>query len=246
MSRITYRSKDVAVFDDVLEPAQFDRLLQYLSKAKYMPVHHTGWKPVWRFHDGNPLFGEPNWVQHVESTPGPPSAETIEPWCPTGAPIDALVEWIRAQTPQVEEIIGAAGSDWNGFSFVPWIYPPGSGLSLHVDGGSKSNRVEGSSKSGAFTFFAHPDWRLHWGGYLLVLDPRTPGSEEKELDSAFMRDDVESERVFDPGLALTIFPRPNRLVYISPSAQHLLTRVDVNAGEKARISVAGFFIRSDQ
>jgi hypothetical protein len=60
----------------------------------------------------------------------------------------------------------------------------------------------------------------------------------------FLDDRQESLRVFDPGFALTIFPKPNRIAFLSPTALHLLTRVDTNAGQVARLSVAGFFHRA--
>jgi Rps23 Pro-64 3,4-dihydroxylase Tpa1-like proline 4-hydroxylase len=44
--------------------------------------------------------------------------------------------------------------------------------------------------------------------------------------------------------ARTIFPKPNRIAFLSPRAMHLLTRIDTNAGQQARISVAGFFHRN--
>ncbi|MFE9847148.1 hypothetical protein [Streptomyces goshikiensis] len=122
-------------------------------------------------------------------------------------------------------------------SFTPWIYPAGSGLSLHQDG---------SEYSGAFTFFAHQEWRLHWGGHLLVLDPRTRSrmAGDGEVGPVFLDDRRESARAFDPGFALTVFPKPNRIAFLSPAALHLLTRVDENAGQAARLSVAGFFHRT--
>jgi Rps23 Pro-64 3,4-dihydroxylase Tpa1-like proline 4-hydroxylase len=75
----------------------------------------------------------------------------------------------------------------------------------------------------------------------MVLDPRTTRRGPGELSPAFLTDDQETQRAFDPGLAQTVLPKPNRIVFISPTAQHLLTRVDVNAGQTARLSVAGFF-----
>jgi hypothetical protein len=102
---------------------------------------------------------------------------------------------------------------------------------------------DGVLYSGAFTFFAHPEWRLHWGGYLVLLDPRTRSVDiaNGELSPPFLGDSEESLRAFDPGFALAVLPKPNRIVFLSSTALHLMTRVDANAGQAARISVAGFF-----
>ena len=43
---------------------------------------------------------------------------------------------------------------------------------------------------------------------------------------------------------MTLFAKPNRIVFLSPDAQHMLMRVDVNAGTSSRLSVAGFFHKS--
>jgi hypothetical protein len=145
-----------------------------------------------------------------------------------------LVDWIAAHRDEIVPVVGAAGHAWEKLSLTPWIYPVGSGLSLHKDG---------AAYSGAFTYFAHPEWRLHWGGHLLVLDPRTPVRGRQPEAPPFFDDRAESRRAFDPGFALTVFPKPNRIAFLPPGALHLLTRVDANAGQAARVSVAGFFHR---
>ena len=80
---------------------------------------------------------------------------------------------------------------------------------------------------------------------MLVLDPATrPRSRSKgEVGPVFLEDRQESARAFDPGFATAVFPKPNRIAFLSPEALHLLTRVDANAGQAARVSVAGFFHR---
>jgi Rps23 Pro-64 3,4-dihydroxylase Tpa1-like proline 4-hydroxylase len=117
------------------------------------------------------------------------------------------------------------------------VYPAGSGLSLHAD----SNRY-----SGSYTYFLHPRWGLHWGGYLMIFNPErygvngtAPYSEGFVLP--WLSDDLENRAFEVPGLAISIFPKPNRLALISRNAYHMVSRVDANAGQNARISVAGFF-----
>ncbi|GAA2043922.1 2OG-Fe(II) oxygenase [Catenulispora yoronensis] len=225
MTEASFRNEDVAVYDDVLPADRFQALLRHLNAMSYTSVHASEWRKVWRLHDGNPLTSRAFWYH------APDVAASEAPAYPTGTPIDDLTDWITGHAGEVEDIIGTPPG-WDRLSLAPWIYPPGSGLSLHQDG---------NLYTGAFTYFAHPDWRLHWGGQLMVLDRRTQARGVDELWPPFLDDAAESVRAFDPGFALTIFPKPNRLVFISPTALHLLTRVDVNAGQSSRLSVAGFF-----
>jgi Rps23 Pro-64 3,4-dihydroxylase Tpa1-like proline 4-hydroxylase len=219
----------------VLPRQEFAALFSYLNSMEYHSVHARGWRKVWRLHDGDPLTSKPLWLY-----PDPPNTEADEWRYPTGTALDALVGWIGSRAPEVENVIGRGGSDWGKLSVAPWIYPPGSGLSLHQDG---------LLYTGAFTFFAHPEWRIHWGGHLLVLDATTApigSSSTGGVLPPFLSDDHESERALNPGLALTVFAKPNRIVFLAPTAQHLLTRVDVNAGQHPRVSVAGFFHKASR
>ncbi|GIH15013.1 2OG-Fe(II) oxygenase [Rugosimonospora africana] len=222
-----YKSDEAVVYDDVLPADQFAALFRYLNGVEYASVHAQRWHKVWRLTDGNPLTAKAGWY-HPR-----PVGRPRTPRYPTGTPLDRLVDWIVARVPDVASVVGNLDA-WEALSFAPWIYPAGSGLSLHQDG---------ARYTGAFTYFAHPHWKLHWGGHLMVLDPQTPRRDLAggELMPAFLNDDDETARVFDPGLAQVILPRPNRIVFISPTAQHVLTKVDASAGQAARVSVAGFF-----
>jgi len=230
MSKPAYSSEDVLVYDDVLPDDAFARLYRHLGSLNYTSVHRDGWRKVWRLHDGNPLRGRTVWYRPGEQ---PPTTNFF----PTGSPVDDLIAWIAEREDDIAAVVGTASADWTRLSFTPWIYPVGSGLSMHRDG---------TTYSGAFTYFAHHEWRLHWGGQLLVLDPRTQPQVASAARSAPVAfdDRQESLRAFDPGFALTIFPKPNRIAFLSPRALHLLTRVDTNAGQQSRISVAGFFHRN--
>jgi len=232
VSVLQYKSPEAIVYDGVLPSNEFRALFRYLNGVQYASVHADRWHKVWRLYDGNPLTAKASWYhQH-------PTAKSRKPAFPTGTALDPLARWIIERAPELESVIGEAAS-WESMSFAPFIYPAGSGLSLHQDG---------NPYTGAFTYFAHPQWKLHWGGALLILDPRTPSRDVAggELAPAFLADDEETARVFDPGLAQAILPRPNRIVFLSPTVQHVLTRVDATAGQAARISVAGFFHKPTQ
>ena len=230
MSKESFRSQDVVVYDDVLPHGEFKELFRHLNGMEYTSVHARAWRKVWRLHDGDPLTAKAGWYYADENQDPSLAGQQF----PTGSAIDHLVSWIAGHASEIQGVIGQAGVAWNRFSFAPWIYPRGSGLSLHQDG---------VLYTGAFTYFAHPVWRLHWGGHLLVLDRRTPlrGAHPEDMWPTFLDDEAETSRVFNPGFAMTVFPKPNRIVFLSPAAEHLLTRVDDNAGQCPRVSVAGFF-----
>jgi hypothetical protein len=230
---ISFQSDQIIVLDDFLESATFSRVLDYCARAKYYHVHSRYWRKVWRINDGDPLQGGTTfWSSNRDTFP----ADENKPLHPTGTDIDLFIDQLVSALPYAEQLIGAAGRDWFEFTAGPWIYPAGTSLSLHQDG---------TKYTGAYTFFAHRQWNIHWGGYLLVLDPRTApliySGEILGENASWIDDTKENDRVFTPGFAQCIFPKPNRLVFIAPDAQHLLSRVDANAGHHPRISIAGFF-----
>ena len=227
---LCHHSPYLIVYDDVLPRDDFINLFRYINGLRFRSVHAEGWRKVWRLHDGNPLTSHTSWFHPV------PQERVNNDMFPTHTPLDRLVEWITDRLSVIEPVVGCAARVWHRLSFASWIYPPGSGLSLHRDG---------DRYSGAFTYYAHPQWGLHWGGHFVALDPRTQGrgANQAEPSPPFLSGHEESARAFDPGLGLTVFARPNRIVFISPETQHYISRVDLNAGQSARVSVAGFFHR---
>lgn len=194
----------VAVFDGVFDPDYTAELLDWVGVSNLQSVHHTGVARVWRPHDGNPLGGQ------RFRMPGPPA---LNQFC-------ALIQSARNHEP-LHTVIGEHTS----VSYCPWVYPPGSGLSLHTDD-------EGGT--GSYIYFAHPEWRPHWGGMLCVLDRDTPSCGDL---NPWLDDREEARRALSPGHGLFIFPKPNRLVFMAADAPHFVTRVD----QANRISIAGFF-----
>ena len=228
--RISFQSNQVLVLDDFLNERTFRHVLDHCGRAPYRSVHSQNWRKVWRINDGTPLqAGTTYWSKDPSTFP----KDANKALYPAGSDIDLFIDQLVSVLPCGEQLIG---TDWTDFTATPYIYPTGSCLSLHRDG---------FSYSGAYTFFAHREWNVHWGGHLLVLDPRTPApTYSNELlgpQVSWIDDASENSLVLDPGFAQCIFPKPNRLVLIAPDAQHLLSRVDVNAGQHPRISIAGFF-----
>jgi hypothetical protein len=220
-------SQHLAVFDNFLKPDACRKVFAYCNEVRYQSVHEAGVQKVWRLHDGAPVEGPPSIYGFVKSEGRrKPAARSS----PTG--VDLLIEAIQEVGPQVTSIIGRAGKDWKHVTATPWIYPVGSALSLHRDG-----RIY----SGAYAYFAHPKWELYWGGWLIALDPATRIAREGRSAEFWLRGEQENAAIANPGLGTVVLPKPNRIVFIHPACNHLISRVDPNAGTHARVSIAGFF-----
>jgi hypothetical protein len=211
---------DVVVMDDVLSTSDFDAVRRQLADGRYESVHARGWDKSWRLRDGMPLRGGAVYYDPAAATNGSGARY------PTSTVIDHLIDLVRGVTAQHPHVAGLEGAEWVAIFLCPWLYPAGSALSLHRDGGIYS---------GAFTYFAHSRWRVQWGGELLVVEPPFDGSPSP---SAWMDDDTPQ-----PSIATCVFPRPNRLVLVGPDRPHIIGRVDASAGDHIRTSLAGFFLR---
>jgi len=140
--------------------------------------------------------------------------------------LSAFVEALRNAAADAEAVIGRRGDEWDSITFKPYVHPLGCGLSLHRDLPS------------SFAYYLHHAWNFHWGGHLLVFDP----GERLGLCESFLSDAKESRIVSEPGLALCVLPKPNRLVFLRRDTYHMVTRVDARAGDRPRVSIAGFFL----
>ena len=78
------------------------------------------------------------------------------------------------------------------------------GLSLHRDGREVY--------TGAYTFFVAPQWDIHWGGLLIVLDKRTQLAGDvvelygqgKSIKNVWLDRERETELAFNPGLGQVV------------------------------------------
>ena len=161
--RCVYRDDRVAVFDDVLAAPDFRALWAFVQAQRYHGVHETGWDPVWGLHEG-----EPRASAVVFSGPGPAldAARAREPGAtfhvhPTGTHVDRLIQQVVLGGDAWATQVGRQGEDWDLFTARAFLYPAGTSLRWHTDHGPFT---------GAFTFFAHPEWNSAWGGELLVAD----------------------------------------------------------------------------
>jgi hypothetical protein len=236
--RVAFQSKTVLVYDDFLPQPIFDEIFSYCNSANYTSVHKDGWTKVWRLHDGEPLRG-PTW--HYAVGGAQPDKQPFS--YPTGTALDHFIEAVQSRFFDFAPVVGAAGRDWKFFSVSPWVYRAGSAVSLHQDG---------EVYSGAYVYYAHRHWKIHWGGHLLVLDPRVnraePRSTRREPSAVhppWLDDALDMPYTWATGIATCFLPKPNRLVLLSPQVPHLVTRVDSSAGDNPRVTLAGFFVRPD-
>lgn len=216
---------DAVVVDDVLDERRFSELGRELAHGRYESVHLRGWDKAWRVTDGEPLRGAAVYYD--------PAGVVDRPGVryPTGSVVDLVIDALRSISEDNPAVAGREGRDWRAVFLTPWLYPVGSALSLHRDGGAYS---------GAFTYFAHPTWGVHWGGELVLLADDEPALPRAQLGVTGW---LEADEV-GTALATCVFARPNRLVMLGPDRPHLIHRVDRNAGDRVRTSLAGFFLRA--
>jgi hypothetical protein len=234
MPRLTLANDQIRIYDDLLPPDAFEALLDYAPQDRYTMVHLDNWRKVWRLGDGLPLQGRTAYFR--------PDASLYELEehlrYPTQTAVDAFIDGVNTVVGEAASLVGEIGAAWNGMTVAPWIYPAGTGLSLH------RNRY---GYTGSYTYFLHREWNFHWGGYLLVLDPRTAAGTDPDLSPLYphwLSDEDENRVGAEPGLATCVLPKPNRLVFIAPDVYQMITRVDANAGSRPRVTLAGFFLRS--
>lgn len=232
-ARLTLQTPQVAVIDDFLPGELFNALHTYALHADYRYVHSNGIAhKVWRIEDASVLRG----ADLYYATPGFDAKR--RPVYPLHSLYDRFIDATRSAAAQLTALIGTEGKDWQYFSVTPFVYPKGSSLSMHSDGAGVY--------SGAYTFYMTPQWNLHWGGALLVLAPETrvehPWLQGKSHSNAFYLDSTSEAQIdLYPSMGRFILPRPNRMVFIHPAAYHMVTPVTPQAGDRVRMSVAGFF-----
>jgi hypothetical protein len=215
--RSVYAADGIDVYQDVLDPAEFAGLRSWAEHVTYTGVHHDRWRPVWRLGEGEPLRG-PTWSTSVAGA----AAGDPPGYPPALAPLAAVLRRLLLRGPQQAARI----------SLTPWIYPQGTALGLHRDDGQFA---------GSYIFYCVPEWDVHWGGLLnCVAD--TP--EDGATPRAVLDPTAERASVAAAGRGTWISPVPNRLVTLAAHVRHFISRVDPNAGDRPRTSIAGFVHRA--
>jgi 2OG-Fe(II) oxygenase superfamily len=119
-------------------------------------------------------------------------------------------------------------------SLTPWLYPAGTALGLHRDD---------RDFDGAFVYYLTREWDVHWGGLLGCV---TEVNDRPLPARAILDPANERSSVAQSGYGRWIAPAWNRLVLIEPNTRHFISRVDAAAGDRVRITIAGFFHNATQ
>lgn len=220
--KITLKTKNYVVIDDLLPRDQFENLWLHVQNESYINPHstQTGWQKVWRLNDYNCLGG-PSYVLSKK---------------PFNNYMDGASSWMLAAAKHAEDISGKQGENWVDATFRSYVYPRGSKLSWHNDAGNYY---------AALTYYTHPYWGSTWGGELLVANVSknipTTVKTAPHLDHKW-----EDEYLAEIGAGQWIFPKPNRLVIMAGGAYHSINRIDDNAGDNCRCSIVGFFLKESK
>src|SRR5436305_1643554 len=129
MSRLTLANEQIMIYDDFLPRETFETLLHHANKDNYGIVHREAWRKVWRLGDGLPLQGT---TTYFRSDPSLYETDETQRY-PTQTPVDAFIDGINGIVGEAANVVGEAGTAWTGMTAASWIYPTGSGLSLHRD-----------------------------------------------------------------------------------------------------------------
>ena len=239
-ARVLLAEDSFVVVDDFLPVEQYKSLREFLVCLDYKHINTSGKiGRAWHLQDRFPLRSMTTWVKkhQVSEDPKPD-------WLfPAGNLIDGFMQAVEAYQADHVPWIGERGVRWDGFSTTSWIYPPGTGLAMHTDG---SNVY-----AGAYVYFLNDRWRSHWGGLLMVMNQavnRYVADHELLEDGQrwyrrrWLHENPLEELMLEAGgIGQVIFPKANRIVFLSNDVLHMVSRVNEEAGDCVRLSLAGFF-----
>ena len=117
--------------------------------------------------------------------------------------------------------------EWNDLRLHLQVAQQGVKLRWHLD----------SHCIGAFTYYAHRQWEVDWGGELFIPNQAEPLTLPKH--HCWSRTYLEG---VDTGLGVYIAPKPNRCVVLAPGVLHGTSRIDQDAGNAVRLAVVGFLL----
>jgi hypothetical protein len=230
-----YITDTFAIIDNFLPKDEAEFVWRYIQDEHFEMVHQKKWVKAFRLSDGAPMWGPPYLSEHYE-------ANTKNTTYPTGRGIDLVIKRIKEIACDHENLIGKFGKDWAFFFARAYLYSAGQGLSWHRDNENNA--------TGAYVYYAHPEWDPQWGGEFLVAPAETrhhpiPKSKlyegtEKSLGS-HIDNQFERDVLLESGHGQYIMPKPNRLVLLTSGVIHSIKKVDPAAGNKVRATIQGFF-----
>lgn len=174
--KLTLKRPHYAVFDDVLPRAELAALQHYLQhEARLDFINRVEHLSVWSQDDGHPLFspvvatelGKSGRAREVvRAGDGPYFAH------PTGSALDFVLGRVLSMRAALVPWVGKEGRAWRTLTARAFVYPIGTGLDWHDDGGGYS---------GAFSFYVNAEWRPQWGGELLIAAPEKRTQQRGEF-----------------------------------------------------------------
>jgi Rps23 Pro-64 3,4-dihydroxylase Tpa1-like proline 4-hydroxylase len=223
-----FESPQAIVFDNFLPENMFHKLHDDMLKVDYERINVSGkFNLTHQLQNGSPLRSVKHVFYHSDNATKPQGPDIY----PSGSFMDAFIEHMLAVKPHIEHVVGKEGEAWDVVSVKSCLYPPGTGLALHSDAAPNF--------SGGYDYCLNPQWKPHWGGMLLLVD----GDARRAIIESGGGMRSVDELVIEHGFAQTIFPKKNRAVFIAKGAYHMITRVNEQAGDHARMSLTGFFQR---
>ena len=237
---VVAEDEDIAVVDNFLAEEDYRELREFLVCSDYKHINTAGTiSRAWHLQDRFPLRTDTSWIM-----PANQPTDNKPDWVvPTGTPIDCFMQAVEEFQAQRVPFVGTRGESWSEFSSTGWIYPPGTGLAMHTDG---SNVY-----AGAYVYFLNDTWRSHWGGLLIVMDQAinrfVAKTEEAQDGMRWYRrrwlneNELEEFMLEAGGMGRCIFPKANRIAFLGNTTYHMVTRVNEEAGDCVRLSLAGFF-----
>lgn len=230
-----YSNESFVIIDNLLSPEEAAYVWSYIQDEQYEFVHQKKWAKAFRLSDGSPVWGPPYLSDPYE-------ANTKCAVYPSGRAIDIVISKVKEVAKDHENLIGKFEQNWAYFFARAYLYAANTGLSWHRDNQNNA--------TGAFVYYAHPEWDPQWGGEFLVAHPETKhhvmpttklyeGTEKflgSHLDNKFERDVL-----METGYGHYVMPKPNRLVILTSGVIHCIKKVDPAAGNKVRATIQGFF-----
>jgi hypothetical protein len=247
--RPTFSSKHFCVFDNILAPSDFETLWKHYHRLPLEPVPRTDL--AWRFSDGEGLRGTDVYKLIPAACATRTVAKRLVPTksrlYPTRSPFDPLLRVIARLGASHEQVVGRISSDWFCVTLRAYLYPREAALSWHRD----SHLLY----TGAFVYYAHPEWGASWGGDLMIADEHFETSDSSSRSrragkkrvapswSPRFQTKAYSNWLVDSGVGHYVMAKPNRLVLIG-GAIHCISPIRPAAGNHVRASAGGFFLRT--
>ena len=216
--QLTCQTDKYAVIDDLLPPEQFANVWKVLPHDGFSAEGALKWlSSSWGF-DGGVMWATPA-RKFNDIKDGP-------------------LYYTAALGLRFQELAKLVGNlvtpGWDDISIHAQVFGRGTKLHWHAD----------THSLGSFTWYAHPEWKPHWGGEMLIAEgvPLWAQTEPKPPSEYFDRS--WEEKVFAVGMNTCIAPKPNRCVLVAPGVWHSVNRVDPDAGDALRVSVVGFLVKN--